>query len=70
MVEISLLELAKSAHSNSVRGTAMPDLMNSIRTWFRITPSREFLIETYGVCHSPRFVHPHRLDELTRSFPT
>jgi hypothetical protein len=33
----------------------MPDLMDSIRAWLRITPSREFLIETYGVGHSSRF---------------
>jgi len=48
----------------------MPDLMDPVRAWLKITPSSGVLIETYGVCHSPRFVHPHRLDELTRSFPT
>ncbi len=48
----------------------MPELLDTIRIWPRIAPSRKSLIESYGVCHSAGFVHLDCLNEFTKLLPT
>jgi hypothetical protein len=47
----------------------MPGLLDRVKVFLNITPSRESLIKSYGVCHAAVFIHLECLNDFTKSLP-